>query len=117
MPAKDIYHDSVRNALEKESWHITNDPFILIDIINDKIWIQRDGTEDGIANEFVSVGIPKDRIVLAFQPTEVRKYTDFAVTSILNLAIARDCMLVMVSWLDLILTRSLQRCNLSFKHY
>ncbi|MFN6484420.1 MULTISPECIES: XisI protein [unclassified Nostoc] len=50
-----------------------------IDIINDKIWIQRDGTEDGIANEFVSVGIPKDRIVLAFQPTEVRKYTDFAV--------------------------------------
>ncbi|MDZ8029679.1 XisI protein [Nostoc sp. DedSLP04] len=51
-----------------------------IDIINDKIWIQRDGTEDGIANEFVSVGIPKDRIVLAFQPTEVRKYTDFAAT-------------------------------------
>ncbi|MDZ8257814.1 MAG: element excision factor XisH family protein [Nostoc sp. ChiQUE01b] len=29
MPAKDIYHNSVRNALEKESWHITNDPFIL----------------------------------------------------------------------------------------
>ncbi|MEH1851571.1 MAG: XisI protein [Nostoc sp.] len=51
-----------------------------IDIINDKIWIQRDGTEDGIANEFVNLGIPKDRIVLAFQPAEVRKYTDFAVT-------------------------------------
>ncbi len=29
MPAKDIYHNSVKNALEKESWHITNDPFIL----------------------------------------------------------------------------------------
>ncbi|MEH2048322.1 XisI protein [Nostoc sp.] len=51
-----------------------------IDIINDKIWIQRDGTEDGIANEFVNLGIPKDRIVLAFQPAEVRKYTEFAVT-------------------------------------
>ncbi len=51
-----------------------------IDIINGKIWIQRDGTEIGIANELVSAGIPKDRIVLAFQPTEVRKYTEFAVT-------------------------------------
>ena len=51
-----------------------------IDIINDKIWIQRDGTEDGIANEFLSAGIPKDHIVLAFQPAEIRKYTDFAVT-------------------------------------
>ncbi|MEH1790851.1 MAG: XisI protein [Nostoc sp.] len=51
-----------------------------IDIINDKIWIQRDGTEDGIANEFVNLGIPKDHIVLAFQPAGVRKYTDFAVT-------------------------------------
>jgi hypothetical protein len=29
MPAKDTYHDSVRNALEKENWDITNDPFIL----------------------------------------------------------------------------------------
>ncbi|MBP5973898.1 hypothetical protein HW132_14425 [Brasilonema sp. CT11] len=29
MPAKDIYHDAVRNALEKESWKITKDPFIL----------------------------------------------------------------------------------------
>ncbi|MEH2183027.1 element excision factor XisH family protein [Nostoc sp.] len=27
MPAKDIYHNFVRNALEKESWHITNNPF------------------------------------------------------------------------------------------
>ncbi|NMG20036.1 element excision factor XisH family protein [Brasilonema bromeliae] len=29
MPAKDIYHYAVRNALEKESWKITKDPFIL----------------------------------------------------------------------------------------
>ncbi|WP_341527850.1 XisH family protein [Nostoc sp. UHCC 0302] len=29
MPAKDIYHNAVRNSLEKESWYITNDPFIL----------------------------------------------------------------------------------------
>ena len=29
MPAKDIYHDSVRNALIKDGWTITNDPYIL----------------------------------------------------------------------------------------
>ena len=29
MPAKDIYHDHVRNALIKDGWTITNDPFIL----------------------------------------------------------------------------------------
>ena len=29
MPAKDIYHDAVRNALMKDGWKITNDPYIL----------------------------------------------------------------------------------------
>lgn len=29
MPAKDIYHDSVKNALIKEGWTITDDPLIL----------------------------------------------------------------------------------------
>jgi len=51
-----------------------------IDIINDKIWIQRDGTEYGIANELVNAGIPKNQIVLAFQPVDIRQYTEFAVT-------------------------------------
>ncbi len=30
-----------------------------IDIIDGKLWIQRDGTEQGLANEFINVGIPK----------------------------------------------------------
>ena len=29
MPAKDIYHDSVRNALVKDGWVITHDPLRL----------------------------------------------------------------------------------------
>lgn len=29
MPARDIYHNSVRNALEKDNWQITKDPFII----------------------------------------------------------------------------------------
>lgn len=52
MPARDIYHNAVRNALEKDSWQITKDPFILK-------W----GT-----------------IVLAFQAADIRPYTEFAVT-------------------------------------
>lgn len=52
---------------------------IHIEIMNGKIWIHRDGTEDGIANEFLSAGIPKDKIVLGFRSPEIRKYTDFAV--------------------------------------
>ncbi|MEH2125375.1 XisI protein [Nostoc sp.] len=51
---------------------------IHIEIIDRKIWIQRDGTEYGIANELVAAGIPKDKIVLAFHPEDVRQYTDFA---------------------------------------
>lgn len=50
-----------------------------IEIINDKIWIHRDGTEDGIANDLVAAGIPKECIVLAFHPPEIRPYTEFAV--------------------------------------
>ncbi len=29
MPAKDIFHDAVRHALEKEQWIITDDPLFL----------------------------------------------------------------------------------------
>lgn len=50
-----------------------------IEIINDRIWIHQDGIEDGIANDLVDAGIPKERIVLAFHPPEIRPYTEFAV--------------------------------------
>ena len=49
-----------------------------VDIINGKVWIQRDGTEHGIAKELVQAGIPKDHIVLGFRPVEVRQYTEYA---------------------------------------
>ncbi len=29
MPAKDIYHKQVRNALQNAGWTITHDPFVL----------------------------------------------------------------------------------------
>lgn len=52
---------------------------IHIDIRDGKVWIQQDGTEDGIAQQLLDAGIPKERIVLAFKPPSLRKYTDFAV--------------------------------------
>jgi len=50
-----------------------------IDITNGKVWIQRDGTEHGVAKELVQAGIPKDQIVLGFRPARIREYTEYAV--------------------------------------
>jgi XisI protein len=52
---------------------------IHIDLIDGKCWIQRDGTETGIAHELEAAGIPKSRIVLAFRPPEIRPQTGYAV--------------------------------------
>jgi len=49
-----------------------------IDIVNGKIWIQRDGTEHGVAKELVAAGVPKDRIVLGFRSPQIRQHTDYA---------------------------------------
>jgi hypothetical protein len=45
--AKDIFHDAVKNALEKDNWHITHDPlkiligtdFMLIDLAAERLLI------------------------------------------------------------------------------
>lgn len=52
---------------------------IHIDLKDDKIWIQYDGTEVGIANELVARGVPKQDIVLAFHAPYLRQFTEFAV--------------------------------------
>ena len=51
---------------------------IHVDISDGKVWVQRDGTEQGIARELVAAGIPKDQIVLGFHPAEVRPHTEYA---------------------------------------
>jgi hypothetical protein len=50
-----------------------------IDIKNGKIWIQHDGTEEGIAQRLVEAGVPKDDIVLAFQAPFKRQFSEFAI--------------------------------------
>ena len=50
-----------------------------VDIREDKIWIQEDRTEAGVASELVEMGVPKEAIVLAFHAPYKRPYTGFAV--------------------------------------
>jgi hypothetical protein len=52
---------------------------IHLDIVDGKIYIQRDGTEDGIAYELEAAGVPKSDIVLSFHPEDVRPHTGYAV--------------------------------------
>lgn len=53
---------------------------IHIDIKEGKIWIERDFTEAGVANELMELGVPKTDIILAFRSPFVRQFTGFAVT-------------------------------------
>ncbi len=52
---------------------------IHIDVIDDKIWIQNDGTSPGVAEDLLEAGIPHESIVLGFHPEYVRQHTSFAV--------------------------------------
>jgi hypothetical protein len=51
---------------------------IHVDIIGDKIWVQYDGTENAIADELVSKGVPSKDIVIAYHAPYIREYTEFA---------------------------------------
>ena len=48
-----------------------------IDLINDKIWIQHDGTAPGVALDLVEAGVPREDIVLGFRPADVRPHTGY----------------------------------------
>lgn len=50
-----------------------------VDIKEGKIWIQHDGTEDGIANAFLERGVPKSDIVLGFHSPYRRQFSGFGV--------------------------------------
>jgi hypothetical protein len=46
---------------------------------NNKVWVERDGTETGITQELLDAGVPKEDIVLGFYRPERRAITEFAV--------------------------------------
>ena len=62
-------------------WHgnrYIHNAMIHIELIDDRIWIQNDNTEEGIATGLLESGIPKEQIVLGFRHPKVRQYTEFA---------------------------------------
>ncbi|MBP0015532.1 MAG: XisI protein [Roseofilum sp. SBFL] len=52
---------------------------VYVRIKNEKIYIEEDWTEEGIATELLREGVPKEDIVLAFHSPETRKFMDFAI--------------------------------------
>ena len=50
-----------------------------VEIKDGMVWIQQDGTEDGVAVDLLAAGIPKERIVLGFKSRQSRLHTGFAV--------------------------------------
>lgn len=52
---------------------------VYVRLKNNKIYIEEDWTEEGIANELIREGVPKEEIVLAFYSPEHRKFTDCAI--------------------------------------
>ena len=50
---------------------------IHIDMLDNRVWVQYDGTEDGVATDLVEAGILNEDIILGFRPPELRQYTGF----------------------------------------
>ena len=48
-------------------------------LANEKVWIERDETEEGVAQDLLDLGIPASDIVLAFYHPEDRQFADFAI--------------------------------------
>ncbi|MES1024418.1 XisI protein [Gloeocapsa sp. BRSZ] len=52
---------------------------IHISLSGDKVWIQYDDTEEGIATDLMKAGISQEDIVLGFRHPKIRHHTGFAV--------------------------------------
>ena len=55
------------------------DTNIFIRLLNGKIWIEEDWTEEGVATDLLENGVAKDEIVLAFHHPRVRPLSEFAI--------------------------------------
>ncbi|MFN8494389.1 MAG: XisI protein [Caldilineaceae bacterium] len=59
--------------------HRLRNTIVYVRIRNAKFWIEEDGLEHGIATDLLAADVPKEDIVLAFQPPVMRPLTEFAV--------------------------------------
>lgn len=53
-------------------------PLFHFDIIDEKIWIQRNISDYDIISDIENKGVPKSDIVLAFQSPQMRRFTEYA---------------------------------------
>jgi hypothetical protein len=76
----DAEHDEyiLRDVGWSQRYRVRN-TLLHVRIRNGKIWIEEDWTEEGFATDLLRAGVPKDDIVLAFHPPEMRQYTEFAI--------------------------------------
>lgn len=51
---------------------------LFVRIQDGKIWVEEDGTEEGIATELLEANVPNEDIVLGFRHPEIRPMTEFA---------------------------------------
>ena len=52
---------------------------IHIRLKDEKIWVEEDWTEEGVATDLIRKGVEQKEIVLAFHPPHIRQYTEFAI--------------------------------------
>ena len=52
---------------------------IHISLIDDKVWVQYDDTEEGVVTDLMAAGVSKKDIVLGFRHPKIRQHTGFAV--------------------------------------
>ena len=62
-----------------EDWRQVHGSVIQIDLRGEKVWIQHDGTEVGVAHELEATGTPREQIVLGFHHPSKRKHTPYQV--------------------------------------
>ena len=55
---------------------------------DNKIWIEQDWTEGGVARELLAAGVPPEAIELGFQPPDMRPHNALATMGINNLSLA-----------------------------
>ncbi len=53
-------------------------PLAHIDIIDGKLWVQRDGTAEGLPILLMEKGVPKEQIVMAYRHPSDQKLMGFA---------------------------------------
>lgn len=76
--ADDVKGHYVWLGLGWENGKRQNHQIVNIRIRNEKIYIEEDLTEEGIATDLLNEGVPKKDIVLAFHEPSERQHTEFA---------------------------------------